>query len=151
MRACVSAAVRTVSDLCAARNVVCYRCDRIGHFARLCRMKSVHEVAGNEYDEDAEVCESLLYSISIDTLDSDCEPWFELIYVNKVPINFKLDSGADASVMSLNAFIRAGFHVKWLKNNKTVLREISRSKLSVVGTKKPPQTPAERHIYRSYL
>lgn len=125
------------SGMCAARNAVCYRCNRLGHFANYCRIKSLQEVSGNECEEDAELCESLLYSISIDTLNTECEPWFEYINVNKIAIKFKLDSGADASVMSLNAFKEAGFNQKFLKKNNIVLREISKSKLSVVGYFEP--------------
>lgn len=128
----------SASERCAAYNVKCYRCDKIGHFAKCCKAKFTRELLETPGGESGEDCtdengELLLYDICIDAQDSSRESWTEIISVNGINIRFKLDSGADASVMSLKSFQSAGFKVNKLKQCNTVLREISKKQLPVVG------------------
>ncbi|XP_059061669.1 uncharacterized protein K02A2.6-like [Achroia grisella] len=123
-----------VSDRCPAFSIRCYRCDKIGHFAKCCKIKFTHEVTEvtdtPEYKDNNEL---LLYNISIDTLCKQYESWYENVIVNGVNLYFKLDSGADASVMSLFSYNNAGFKECQLSKCATVLREISKNKLPVIG------------------
>lgn len=132
------------SGKCWAHNVKCYRCDRVGHFAKMCRLRYVSEALEDcqEVDceqEDYDESELYLSDLHLGTVDDgiDCEPWYEMVRVNNVGIRFKLDSGADASVISFKTFKEAGFHTDILKNDKTVLREISKAKLPVIGYFEP--------------
>ena len=126
-----------VYDRCPAASIKCFKCEKIGHFAKCCRSKFTREIL-QEYDNDGEDCdlqngELILYNISIDASDNSSESWTTFIDVNGVDIKFKLDSGADASVMSLKSYKHAGFDVKKLQKCKVVLREISKKELPVVG------------------
>lgn len=77
-------------------------------------------------------CEDLIVNdIAINTLDSN--GWFAEVIVNGVPVKFKLDSGADACVMSHESYIASGFNKRMLKNSGIVLREVSKNILPVVG------------------
>ena len=127
----------SASDKCWALSAKCFRCDRVGHFAKMCRARFVNE-AENIREEDYDNSELLLYNISIDSLDGVHKPWYEKIRVNNVYVEFKLDSGADASVMSLRAFKEAGLDENLIiKDCKMVLREISKSRLPVIGYFEP--------------
>ncbi|KOB67449.1 Retrovirus-related Pol polyprotein from transposon 17.6 [Operophtera brumata] len=78
------------SDKCTARSAKCFRCDRLGHFARLCRAKFVGEVDDeDELEDSAEIRESLLCSLSIDEVGGDCESWFQDVWIDNAKINFK--------------------------------------------------------------
>ncbi|CAK1587161.1 unnamed protein product [Parnassius mnemosyne] len=131
---------------CPAYAVKCYRCDKVGHYAKCCRARFAREVldadgTGNGiHDEedcsehsDVDNGELLMYNISIEASDNSRESWYSNIKVNGVIVKFKLDSGADASVMSLNCYQKAGFDIKKLKKCNIVLREISKKRLPVVG------------------
>lgn len=127
------------NNRCPASSVQCYRCDKFGHFAKCCQMHFTREVL-EEDDSNGEECggrdngELLMYNISIESSSNgSCDSWCSLVNVNGVEIKFKLDSGADASVMSLCAYRRAGFIVNNLKKCSTVLREISKKRLPVLG------------------
>lgn len=130
------------SARCPASGVACYRCDRVGHFAKCCRVRPVQsharELLGDDGGDDddgvsGDGCgELILYNINIDA--SDCtESWTETISVDGVYVDFKLDSGADATVMSLRSYEKAGFDRKNLLKCHTILREISKQRLPVVG------------------
>lgn len=98
-------------------------------------MKSVHQLEGGidtaGEDDDGALSESLLlYSISIDSVDGGISPWFEDIDVKNIPIHFKLDSGADASVMSLKSFKEAGFSECILKKNGTYIHFFNYERLA---------------------
>lgn len=117
-------------DQCPAYKVKCFRCDRVGHFMRCCRSNYVREVY-NATDEISD-CEELIIQ-GVEILSVDSKGWFESVAVNGVPVTFKLDSGADACVMSRDSFRAAGYSEDILSNAGTILREVSRNVLPVVG------------------
>lgn len=128
-------------EKCWARNVKCYRCDKIGHFAKMCRSRFVSELDQLSDSEDradcAELRESLLCTLSIEEVGNNNDAWYNDIFVNDKIVNFKLDSGAEVSVMSLEVFKEAGFCENILKKNNAIIREVSKSKLPVVGYFEP--------------
>ncbi|KAL4709067.1 hypothetical protein ACJJTC_013480 [Scirpophaga incertulas] len=124
--------VHNVNAWCAAKNIKCYKCDRIGHYAKLCKIKFLREVSDNNVENEVNSLESVLYSLSIEAVDVNSS-WYEIINVNDVNMSFKLDSGADVSVVSMESFQAAGFRADLLIKDKVILREISRAKLPVMG------------------
>ncbi|XP_061727723.1 uncharacterized protein K02A2.6-like [Cydia pomonella] len=67
-------------------------------------------------------CEELIIQ-GVEILSVDSKGWFESVAVNGVPVTFKLDSGADACVMSRDSFRAAGYSEDILSNAGTILRE----------------------------
>ncbi|KAL4719258.1 hypothetical protein ACJJTC_004978 [Scirpophaga incertulas] len=124
--------VHNVNAWCAAKNIKCHKCDRIGHYAKLCKIKFLREVFDNNVENEVNSLESVLYSLSIEAVDVNSS-WYEIINVNDVNMSFKLDSGADVSVVSMESFQAAGFRADLLIKDKVILREISRAKLPVMG------------------
>lgn len=126
-----------VRDRCPAFNAKCYRCNRMGHFAKCCNSKFVRELieCSDEADEYQEEEEFYVNNLSLEATDGDSsgDPWYEKVTVNNVPINFKLDSGADTSIMSLKSFLQAGFDIDILTKTNVILKEISKNKLPVLG------------------
>ncbi|KAL4711392.1 hypothetical protein ACJJTC_016146 [Scirpophaga incertulas] len=124
------------NEKCWARNETCYRCSRVGHFAKMCRVQYVNDMeVAKVRDECIELDESLLCTLSVDEISSNA--WYCDVFVNNYKVKFKLDSGAEVSVISLNTFKEAGFGEFLLKQSNSIIREVSQSKLPVVGYFEP--------------
>lgn len=89
---------------CPARNVSCNACKKMGHYARKCRSstRNVQEVAYyHDATEPPEPLHVYLGSVNTDTSQQNEEAaWYETLDVQGYPVKFKLDSGADVSVIS---------------------------------------------------
>lgn len=109
---------------CPAYNVKCFRCYKMGHFAKCC--KAVLEIELSSDSDNTEI-------VNFIEINSISKGWFQKININNVDIRFKLDSGADVCVMSKSSFQEAGFNLSTLHHSGNILREVSRNILPVLG------------------
>ena len=81
---------------CPAKDQLCHRCDKRGHFKKMCRSKlSVRDVETTEQQN------QFLGGIHVDIANAvTTSPWVTPIHVNKTVVNFKIDTGADVTVIS---------------------------------------------------
>lgn len=79
---------------CPANAVTCYFCKKRGHYSRCC-MKKVGEIQLEEESSD----EQSYYLGEVNSLLS-CYPWFVNILINTSNVKFKVDTGADVTLMS---------------------------------------------------
>ncbi|KAI2646922.1 Gag-Pol polyprotein [Labeo rohita] len=92
-------------DQCPAKGKKCMKCNKVGHFAAVCHSKAaVQEIT--EADED-----ECLFLGSVEQeknwgalLAEDEPPWRTTLILAHTPVSFKIDSGADTSVMSEATF-----------------------------------------------
>ena len=89
----------TKKMICPAKDQLCHRCDKRGHFKKMCRSKlSVRDV---ETTEQQNQFLHFLGGIYVDTANAVItSPWVTPIHVNKRVVNFKIDTGADVTVIS---------------------------------------------------
>jgi len=74
--------------------VICHTCKKKGHFSLWCFTKSIAEITTEVDNSDA---------IFLNTIDSvENNTWTKCIVINKKEFCFKLDTGAEATVMSEN-------------------------------------------------
>lgn len=83
---------------CPAREVACNRCQKKGHYAKVCRSGALNEVNTAESDEEE--------TAFLGTVSSDGEPWLINLKVNGHTAVFKIDTGADVTVLSEDVFQR---------------------------------------------
>jgi len=98
-------------DKCPAAEEICFKCNRKGHYGQKCLSKN-NKVTKNAHcvtevvDNSAEIPYVFLGSVESDD-DGDFR---REIFINGTPINCKVDTGADVTVISRDTFERCGFH-----------------------------------------
>ena len=88
---------------CPAKNVKCNKCNKPGHYARCCKTKQLTEVSCR-YKNESESSEEEFFIGTITNHKDDPRRWFVQLPVNGHSVKFKIDSGADVSVMSLSTY-----------------------------------------------
>ena len=89
----------TPQHVCPAKGAECAACHKIGHFAKCCRSK---RKSGNSKKQVAEVEDPGDEMFVIDAVDAQGQstPWMTELEIDGFPVLFKLDSGADVSVLT---------------------------------------------------
>ena len=100
---CGSCGYRHRGDKCPAKGKACMNCEGIGHFASVCPRppkkgkrepkKQFKKVQSVEVDSEDD-----FFLGSVDNADDS--PWMTKVEIKKTKLNFKIDTGADVSVMS---------------------------------------------------
>ena len=93
----------TSQQRCPAIGIECYKCGRRNHFARVCRTKVPRgrpKLRELEYDSSSE------NDMVVDTLSSEThkKDWHTTIKVNEHGVKFKIDTGAQCNVLSLETY-----------------------------------------------
>ena len=105
-------------DNCPARDSICHKCSVKGHWAKVCLSKpKVNEVYFDSDDGDQGFLGSVESEVTVDTVES--KPWITNILIDGVNVKFKVDRGADVTVISDKDFER--FAGGKLVNAKNVL------------------------------
>ena len=91
-----NAAKSHASGKCPAKDARCRHCNKIGHFQNVCQQKK--DVGLVQKDA---LTDMFLGSIEAEI---NLQPWYEELDVNSSKITFKLDSGADVSLIARNSY-----------------------------------------------
>ena len=86
---------------CPAKNAKCRKCNKPGHYARCCKTKQLTKV-NCRYTRSPESSEEEFFIGTITDVKDDSRRWLVNLQVNGNDVKFKLNSGADVSVMSLS-------------------------------------------------
>ncbi|XP_014666628.1 PREDICTED: uncharacterized protein LOC106808423 [Priapulus caudatus] len=106
-------------DSCPAKDKRCRKCKKMGHFQAVCRTKQANEVT-SRHANDSGTSESYdrLFIGSI-TQGRD-DPWQVQLEIAGKSVDFKIDTGADITVMSARTY--SGLHNRpVLKPTNTIL------------------------------
>ena len=82
-------------DRCPAKDAVCRRCSKKGHYQKFCRSKTTSESTINQIEED----DAFLGVVSS---NKSLDPW--LINLCKQTLKFKIDTGADVTVIPASVY-----------------------------------------------
>ncbi|CAB4036486.1 Retrovirus-related Pol poly from transposon opus, partial [Paramuricea clavata] len=86
-----------------AKNAKCNKCNKIGHYARCCKTKQLTEVSCR-YTQGNKSSEEEFFIGTITDNKDDPRRWLVDLPINGHNMKFKIDSGADVSVMSLSSY-----------------------------------------------
>ena len=95
---------------CPARDATCAKCNKLGHFAKVCLStpKKIGAIAAGDSKEPDEVDsdEDGFFLGVIGNTDRKTKHWSEEVEVNGVTVKFKLDTGADVTVIGDSIYTR---------------------------------------------
>ena len=129
-----------------ASESICNNCSKKGHWAKACRSqpnqklrnKQVNELTSRRETEEEISSEEDVYFLGevvhLDTVsNSGNKPWMADIKVNETTILFKIDSGADVTVIPLTVYQRSNLQPT-LKSTSKVLIGPCNYKMNCIGT-----------------
>ncbi|UYV66964.1 K02A2.6-like [Cordylochernes scorpioides] len=93
-------------EQCPAKDAICNKCRKKGHFAKVCHTKTIQEVSSSQNNAFIGI---------VGKQENAEDKWCEVIKVNDQPIKFKIDTGAEVSVMPEEIYIQ---HFGYLKTEK---------------------------------
>ena len=97
---------------CPASGAICHYCQARGHFAVVCRKRSVRELESDNTTTQDNYPGNIPSSHSVDetfwlntvTCEDSDAPWMVYLPINDGPVEFKIDSGADITVMTKESY-----------------------------------------------
>ncbi|UYV70258.1 K02A2.6-like, partial [Cordylochernes scorpioides] len=93
-------------EQCPAKDAICNKCRKKGHFAKVCHTKTVQEVSSSQ---------NYAFIGIVGMQENAEDKWCEVIKVNDQPIKFKIDTGAEVLVMPEGIYLQ---HFGYLKTEK---------------------------------
>ncbi|KAI5708248.1 hypothetical protein M8J77_018934 [Diaphorina citri] len=99
---------------CPALRAMCNSCSKVGHYAKMCRVKKVNTVQeisvhseGQEPECGSKASPNDSFFIGVVNHNND-SPWKVLVKVNNKLLPMSIDTGAEANVMSLSSYKESG-------------------------------------------
>ncbi|UYV65930.1 K02A2.6-like [Cordylochernes scorpioides] len=93
-------------DKCPAKDKVCGKCGKKGHYTNLCRRKDNEVNAISSEETPAREKFSYVYAVREPTLGSRKSRWKSTVRVNGTAIHFKLDPGSDVTLIPFSLYKR---------------------------------------------
>ena len=121
---------------CPARDWFCNNYGRKGHWKKACRSKTVSQVTAELQDTTQQIDESFFLGEVIEAIHSDergNQPWKAEVLVNISRVSFKLNSGADITVISLDLYEKLCNQSGELQPSNKVLMGPCRQQIDCVG------------------
>ena len=90
---------------CPANQAICHRCHKKGHFKHCCKTKVGIKEVNQDGDSDltSDSGEEFLGRVNTDTVSSS-KPWTAVVQLNKRALEFKVDTGADVTMIPESAY-----------------------------------------------
>ena len=107
--ACTRCGKRPTHDRqhCPARDATCRKCGKRGHYQAVCRSARVSAVdTGSNPSQESSECDAFLGTLGDSPSHGD--PWAVTLEMNETPMKLHIDTGADVTVISEQAWRKLG-------------------------------------------
>ena len=91
--------------MCPSQDAVCHRCAKCGHFQSVCRSTAK---VGKVHLNSPHVGEAFLGTLTKQGDNPNSSPWAVTVSLNRKPTQFKIDTGAELSVILYKAHREIG-------------------------------------------
>ncbi|UYV75445.1 K02A2.6-like [Cordylochernes scorpioides] len=98
-------------EQCPAKDAICNKCRKKGHFAKVCNTKTIQEVSSSQNNAFIGI---------VGKQENAEDKWCEVIKVNDQPIKFKIDTRAEVSVMPEEIYLQYFGYLKTEKADKNL-------------------------------
>ena len=94
------------NEVCPAQGQICRKCNKLNHFQRVCRSKSVHEVKSDQFQSEESELDLDFYVDTVNKSFSHYDQAFATVNIGpkKTPIKFKIDTGSQVNIIPLSTF-----------------------------------------------
>ncbi|UYV80871.1 K02A2.6-like [Cordylochernes scorpioides] len=99
-------------EQCPAKDAICNKCRKKGHFAKVCHTKTIQEVSRSQNNAFIGI---------VGKQENAEDKWCEVIKVNDQPIKFKIDTEVEVSVMPEEIYLQHFGYLKTEKADKNLL------------------------------
>ena len=137
---------------CPARDATCPCCGKKGYFKSVCQSKHMDDITDNNSDVISSTGElSFLDTVSSEVaiVQGGSQPWTIVLDLNSSQREFKIDTGADVTVISEHVYNESRDGP--LSSSNRILRGPSRQSLQVLGkflaTLQKNQSKTQEEIY----
>lgn len=89
---------------CPATGKRCRKCNKMGHFEAMCKTKNVNALKTT--DCDSEEGSAWFLGTVADGVDSEEDKWYEDLEINGTTVTFRIDTGADVTVIPEETFVK---------------------------------------------
>ncbi|XP_023238252.1 uncharacterized protein LOC111637075 [Centruroides sculpturatus] len=104
---------------CPAHKAICNKCEKVGHYAKVCKAKvSINEIG--EPNQSSFLGHVKGSSNINNSVKKQFNQWNADIFVGDIPLNFKIDTGADVTVIPHETYNRVLSRVKLQETNRSI-------------------------------
>lgn len=98
---------------CPAKDVTCHTCGKRGHFSKVCKsVKSVHVIETEKYNDTP---------MFLGSVDAGSDPWYADLTIRNHKVRFKIDTGADVSVIPAQMYYSINQNVTVMQTRQTIV------------------------------
>ena len=135
------------SSVCPAQGKKCRKCHKLNHFASCCKVKrETHELTSESPDTVTDVNSDVYYLNEVRDVRDNTGAWFIDLPVENANVKFKIDPGADVSLMTVDTYRKLPSPSR-LKQSDTVLSGVSGAPIECHGSF-PVRTTYQGEIYK---
>ncbi|XP_044750579.1 uncharacterized protein LOC123310930 [Coccinella septempunctata] len=115
---------------CPAFGKKCNLCGKLNHYSKMCQQRNVNTVNLSENNPNEN--EDCLFIGNIDVNENDSS-WYVLLKINDEIVKFKLDSGAQANLISMKILKLINFPSDLILKSDKILKSYTNDNLKILG------------------